>query len=83
VVPLKGGTNKINAACHPQACFFSVFYPKLAQRRTIKVWSRVKVSGLIIRAVLLTQSGFNGKILNRIVMLSSTGHLLKKYLVIR
>jgi hypothetical protein len=37
VVPLKGGTNKIKAACHPQAFLFSVFYPKLAQRRTIKV----------------------------------------------
>jgi hypothetical protein len=36
---MKGGTNKINAACHPQAFLFSVFYPKLAQRRTIKVGS--------------------------------------------
>jgi hypothetical protein len=37
--------------------------------------------------VLLTQSGFNGKILNRIVMLNPiaiglTGHLLKKYLAL-
>ena len=66
MVPLKGGTNKIKAACHPQAFLFSVFYPKLAQRRTIKVWSRAKAGVGIIRTVLLTQSGFNDKILNKI-----------------
>jgi hypothetical protein len=70
VVPLKGGTNKIKAACHPQTFLFSVFYPKLAQRRTIKVWGRLKVNGVIIRAVLLTQSGFHDKTINKIVILS-------------
>ena len=61
MVPLKGGTNKINAAYRPQAYLFSVFLPKLAQRRTIKVGGGVKISGAIIRAVLLTHSGFNGR----------------------
>ena len=28
MVPLKGGTNKIKAACHPQAFLFSVFLSK-------------------------------------------------------
>jgi hypothetical protein len=70
VVPLKGGTNKINAACHPQAFLFSVFYPKLAQRRTIKVGGGAKVSGAIIKVVLLTHSGFHDKTINKIVILS-------------
>ena len=46
--------------------FFQFFTQNWPNGRTIKVGGRVKVSGAIIRAVLLTQSGFNDKILNKI-----------------
>jgi hypothetical protein len=46
--------------------FFQFFIQNWPNGRTIKVWSRVKVSGAIIRSVLLTHSGFNDKTINKI-----------------
>jgi hypothetical protein len=43
VVPLKSGTNKINAACHPQACFFQFFIQNWPNGRTIKVGVAAKL----------------------------------------